>query len=426
MWRPHIRSRMGRLGRRAMRSRTARRYYRRVSDRDPALDNLLAVTDTSLTELDVDDLLGELLNRVRLILDADTAAVLLREPESEVLIARAARGLEDEVREGVLIPIGRGFAGAIAATKRPVILDRIDSTTVANPILWEKGIQTMLGVPLLHDERLIGVLHVGRLEDRPFTEHDTMLLQVAAERVAAAIETRRLAVEVAAARELERSLQPTRLPRLPEIEFAGRYVPSERRAIGGDWYDAFVLPGGRIWVVTGDVAGHGLNAAVVMGRVKSALRSFTLVRDRAAEVLALTDRKVHFFEFGTMITVVAATATPPYEKWEIASAGHLPPILVGDGRPAELLDIPVGPPLGVDLGIERSSIEVSLAPGSVMLLYTDGLVERRHVSMDDRLEQLRDTVISDDPESVCRTVMHRLIDASTDDDIAVLAVRRTT
>jgi hypothetical protein len=396
-----------------------------VSDRDPALDNLLAVTDTSLTELDVDDLLGELLNRIRVILDADTAAVLLREPEAEVLVARAARGLEDEVREGVLIPIGRGFAGAIAATKRPVILDRIDSTTVANPILWEKGIQTMLGVPLLHDEKLIGVLHVGRLEERPFTEHDTMLLQVAAERVAAAIETRRLAVEVAAARELERSLQPARLPRLAELEFAGRYVPSERRAVGGDWYDAFVLPGGRLWVVTGDVAGHGLNAAVVMGRVKSALRSFTLVRDRAADVLALTDRKVHLFEFGTMITVIAATATPPYEQWEVASAGHLPPVVVDADRPAEFLTLPVGPPLGVELGIDRSAAEVSLARGSVMLLYTDGLVERRHVPMDERLELLREAVTGEDPETVCRTIMHRLIDASTDDDIAVLAIRRT-
>ena len=151
-----------------------------MSETDPVLENLLAVTDTSLTDLDVDDLLGELLNRVRTILDADTSAVLLREPDAEVLIARAARGLEAEVREGVLIPIGRGFAGAIAATRRPVVLDHVDSTTVANPILWEKGIQTMLGVPLLHNDKLIGVLHVGRLDQRLFTEHDTTLLQVAA------------------------------------------------------------------------------------------------------------------------------------------------------------------------------------------------------------------------------------------------------
>lgn len=396
-----------------------------MSESDPILENLLAVTDTSLTELDVDDLLGELLNRIRTIIDADTAAVLLREPDADVLIARAARGLEAEVREGVLIPIGRGFAGAIAATRRPVVLDHVDSTTVANPILWEKGIQTMLGVPLLHDDKLVGVLHVGRLDQRPFTEHDMTLLQVAADRVASAIEARRLALEVAAARELERSLQPTRLPRLPEVALAGRYVPSERRAIGGDWYDVFLHPDGRLWVVTGDVAGHGLNAAVVMGRVKSALRSFTLVRDSAVDVLALTDRKVHLFEFGTMITVVVATAIPPYERFEIASAGHLPPVVAEVDRPAEFVTVPVGPPLGVELGVERSAAEITLPRGAVMLLYTDGLIERRGVPLDLQLERLRVAVSADDPESVCSTVMHQLIDAPTDDDIAVLAVRRT-
>ena len=342
----------------------------------------MAVTDTSLTDLDIDDLLGELLNRVRTILDADTSAVLLREPDAEVLIARAARGLEAEVREGVLIPIGRGFAGAIAAEPQ------------------RRALEAAL-------------------------EHDTTLLQVAADRVATAIETRRLALDVAAARELERSLQPTRLPRLPEIALAGRYVPSERRAIGGDWYDVFLHPDGRLWVVTGDVAGHGLNAAVVMGRVKSALRSFTLVRDSAVDVLSLTDRKVHLFEIGTMITVVTATATPPYERFEIASAGHLPPVVAAVDRPAEFVTVPVGPPLGVELGVERSAAEISLPRGAVMLLYTDGLVERRDVPLDQRLEQLRAAVSADDPEVVCRNVMHRLIDAPTDDDIAVLAVRRT-
>jgi serine phosphatase RsbU (regulator of sigma subunit) len=178
-------------------------------------------------------------------------------------------------------------------------------------------------------------------------------------------------------------------------------------------------------VITGDVAGHGLNAAVVMGRVKSALRSFTLVRDSADDVLALTDRKVHLFEFGTMITVVAATATPPYERFEIASAGHLPPIVAAVDRPAEFVTVPVGPPLGVELGVERSAAEISLPRGAVMLLYTDGLVERRDVPLDQRLERLREAVSADDPEVVCRNVMHRLIDAPTDDDIAVLAVRRT-
>lgn len=397
-----------------------------MSEPDPLqLQELLALTDTSLTELDVDDLLGQLLTRIRTIVDADTAAVLLRDPDSNLLVARAARGLEEEVREGVRIPIGRGFAGTIAATKKPVILDRVDTTTVANPILWETGIRTMLGVPLLSDDEVVGVLHVGRFVARRFTDDDLALMELAAQHVSTAVATRRLAIEAAAAKVMERSLQPSRLPSVPHLEFAARYVPSERRAIGGDWYDAFVLPDKRLWVVTGDVAGHGLHAALVMGRVKSALRAYTLVADDPARVLELTDRKVHFFEVGMMITVVAATATPPYDTFRVASAGHLPPLVAGAGRPAEFVTLPVGPPLGVEPESDRSAADVALPSEAVLLLYTDGLVERRLVPLQDRLEQLRRAVTADDPENLCHTVMHRLVDADIDDDVAVLAIRRT-
>ena len=121
---------------------------------------------------------------MRDILDADTAAVLLLDEASGELVARAARGIEEEVREGVRVPLGAGFAGRIAATKGPIQLTRVDSTTVANPILWEKGIKVMLGVPLLSGQRLLGVLHVGRLDDRPFSDEDLGPLRVVADRVA--------------------------------------------------------------------------------------------------------------------------------------------------------------------------------------------------------------------------------------------------
>ena len=301
-------------------------------DESEQLRNLLAVTDTTLARLDVEDLLFELLDRVRSVLDADTAAVLLRDGGSDELVARAARGLEEEVRQGVRVPIGTGFAGSIAKRKCPVVLDRVDSTTVANPILWEKGISKMLGVPLLSGEDVIGVLHVGRLDDRPFTGHDAELLQVVAERVAGATQTRQLAVESAAARLLERGLQPSRLPRLPGVQLAARYVPTESRLIGGDWYDAFTLPSGQLWLVVGDVAGHGLTAAVVMGRVKSALRAYALECDTPQQALERTDRKVQHFEVGTMITVVCAVSSPPYDHIDISSAGHLPPVLAVPGQ----------------------------------------------------------------------------------------------
>jgi len=121
------------------------------------------LTDIKLTSLDLDNLLEELLARVRDIIAVDTAAVLLLERGADGLVARTACGIEAEVRQGVRVPIGIGFAGRIAATRQAVRLDRVDSTTVSNPILWEKGIKTMLGVPLLSGEELLGVLHVGRL-----------------------------------------------------------------------------------------------------------------------------------------------------------------------------------------------------------------------------------------------------------------------
>src|SRR6476660_2021698 len=160
------------------------------------LRELLAVTQTP-TRLD-DDLLQDLLERVRVVFDVDTAAVLLHSDGSDELVARAACGLEEEVRQGVTVPIGTGFAGAIAASRRPVFLDRVDADTVANPILWEKGIRGMLGVPLLNNGRLVGVMHVGRFDDRRFTDNDAELLQIAAEWIVTAIQTERLASERAA------------------------------------------------------------------------------------------------------------------------------------------------------------------------------------------------------------------------------------
>ena len=229
-------------------------------------------------------MLVKLLDRVRAALLTDTAAVLLREPGSDHLVARAACGLEEEVRQGVRIALGHGFAGTIAARRQPVRLARVDATTVANPILWETGIQVMLGVPLLSGADVIGVLHVGRLRAEPFTDDDVEVLQVAAERVASAIVTMRLALNTAAAGLLERGLQPTRLPALDGVQLAARYVPAEGRAVGGDWYDAFTLPSGELWLVTGDVAGHGLDAAVVMGRVRSAFRSYALLGEAPSEL----------------------------------------------------------------------------------------------------------------------------------------------
>jgi phosphoserine phosphatase RsbU/P len=325
----------------------------------------------------------------------------------------------------VRVPVGTGFAGRIAKRKGPVVLNRVDSTTVANPLLWEKGIRKMLGVPLLNGEDVIGVLHVGRFDDRPFTDNDAELLQVAAERVAGATQARQLAIESAAATLLERSLQPGRLPRLPGVRLGARFVTAESRLIGGDWYDAFTVPSGQLWLIVGDVAGHGLNAAVVMGRVKSALRAYALECDSPQDALERTDRKVRHFEIGTLITVVCVASAPPYDRFSICLAGHPPPVLAVPGRETEFVHIPPGPPLGALPDVARTAGSVEVPVGATLLLYTDGLIEDRSQPIDAGLRKLRSAVHADDPAIVCQTVMRYLIgNRPPIDDIAVLAMRR--
>jgi signal transduction histidine kinase len=152
------------------------------------LRRLQALTDAALAHLELDALLPTLLLRTREILEVDTCAVLLLDEETDELVARAAVGIEEEVERGVRIPVGQGFAGRVAADRQAVILDDVDHADVLNPILREKGIKSMLGVPLQAGGRLLGVLHVGVLAHRVFTASDVELLQFAGDRAAIAIE----------------------------------------------------------------------------------------------------------------------------------------------------------------------------------------------------------------------------------------------
>jgi K+-sensing histidine kinase KdpD len=156
------------------------------------LRRLQLVTDAALAHLDLEELLAELLGRIREALEADTVAVLLRDDEHEELVARAAVGLEREVEEGVRIPIGKGFAGRIAAENSPVILEDVDHADVLNPILREEGVKSLLGVPLVFANEVIGVLHVGTLRPRKFTPDDVELLELVANRMSIAVEHARL------------------------------------------------------------------------------------------------------------------------------------------------------------------------------------------------------------------------------------------
>ncbi|MHA6797023.1 ATP-binding SpoIIE family protein phosphatase [Pseudonocardia bannensis] len=393
-----------------------------MSDR---LRRIEAVTDTALAHLDVEDLLTELLDRVRDLLDVDTAAVLLFDPTARVLVATAARGIEEEVRQGVRIPLGKGFAGRIATEKRPVITEKVDHAHVLNPILRDKGIHSLLGVPLLIGSTVIGVLHVGTLSTRHFTDEDSLLLQLVADRVALATHARTMQIEQAVATTLQRSLLPAELPTVPGLEFAARYVAGGDGEVGGDWYDVFGLPSGWLCIVVGDVVGRGLCAAATMGRLRSALRAYALECTDPAHLLDKLDQQMRHFEPDTMATVLCAMVEPSCEQLHLSSAGHPPPVSVRPGLPAAVLELPIDLPAGVDAGRPRHTSTMAFPPGTDICLYTDGLIERRGSPLDAGLERLRRSVFAGPAESVCAAVMSELLGADHPiDDVAVLVLRR--
>jgi PAS domain S-box-containing protein len=165
------------------------------------LEAIQSVTEAALSHLELDDLLGTLLDRIADVLSVDTVAILLLNEEERVLEARAAKGLEEEVERGVRIPIGFGFAGRVISEGRPIVLDDVPHAAVLNPILREKGIRSLLGAPLQVEQRIIGVLHVGSLVPRHFRKVDERILQIVADRVALAIDHAQLFQTARAARE---------------------------------------------------------------------------------------------------------------------------------------------------------------------------------------------------------------------------------
>lgn len=388
------------------------------------LQRILAVTDAALSQLDSEALFQELLDRVCALLRSDTAAIMLVDADAKQLVTVAAVGLEAEVRQGFRVDIGAGFTGRVAATRAPVVLDKVDADAIASPVLRAAGISTLVGVPMVTGGAVVGVLHVGTYEPRQFTEQDVALLQLVAERAALASQASQHRADRAATLALQRGLLPSRLPEVAGIDLAARYLPGHKLGVGGDWYDVFVLPSGDLGVVVGDVSGHGLRSAVVMGRLRSALRSYALIEDDPAAVLTLLDRKIQHFEAGNVATVLYAKVSPRRHQMIVSIAGHLPPILAVPNRAGVLLPLPADLPVGLARPKARRSTVVDLPTGSTVVAYTDGLVERRGEVIDAGLQRLTNQVLAGPAESVCMAIMAGMDVGSVDDDIALLAIHR--
>ncbi|MEO3745684.1 GAF domain-containing SpoIIE family protein phosphatase [Plantactinospora sp. B5E13] len=391
---------------------------------DERLRRIEAVTDSALSRLDVDSLLDELLGRVRNLLSVDTAAILMLDEHTQHLVTTATKGIEEEVRPGYRIPLDHGLPGRVVEQRQPIMVEQVDPADLPSPVLRDKGIRSMLGVPMIVGTDLIGVLHVGTVSPRRFSPDDVRVLHLVADRASLASQARVGNIDRTAALALQRSLLPTRLPEVSGVDMAARYVPGHHTGIGGDWYDVFTLPSKWLGIVIGDVSGHGLRAAVVMGRLRSALRAYALECNDPADALTRLDQKIQHFEAGNLATVLYAMVSPHRDEIHISLAGHLPPMLAepnGDIRP---LGLPVDLPLGIGRPRQRCTSVINFPQNATMVVYTDGLIERRNELIDVGFDRLRAAIRPGAAEEVCATIMTELGIEQPDDDVALLTLRR--
>ena len=386
------------------------------------LQSLQRVTDAALAYLSEEDLLQELLQRISDIMEIDTVAILLL--EGEALHARAAKGIEEEVEQGVRIPLGRGFAGRIAAERRAITIPDVDHADILNPILREKGIKSLLGVPLIVEGTVLGVLHVGSLTPRDFSDEDRDLLQLAGDRAALAIEQARLYEQRRVAETMQRRLLPDRLSDVSGLEIAARYLPAAGGSLGGDWYDVFSLSGGRVAVAVGDVVGRGVEAAAVMAQLRTAVRAYAADGHPPAAVLERVNTLMWHLGPLAMTTALYAVLDPAAETLELVSAGHPPALVIPPSGAAAYLESQPGLPLGVSADVHLRVADVPPAHGRhPAALHRRS---RRAPGRVDRLGLERLRVLGEgfgDVEALCASVVERLVGEEPSDDVAFVAAR---
>jgi PAS domain S-box-containing protein len=287
-----------------------------------------------------------------------------------------------------------------------------------------------VGLPLLSSGAPLGALRFSFTRPRQITDEERVFLEALAGQCALALERASLFErEHTTAETLQRSLLPDRLPTVPGIILEARYLPVTRNMeIGGDWYDAFRLPDGKLAVAVGDVMGKGLTAAAGMGRVRNALRALALTDPRPAAVLAGLDRLFIATELEEQVTTVAyLVVDPDTGDGMVGNAGHLPPLLLSSGAVPRLDTTEAGTPLG--WASPRQQYAFSLPPGNTAVLYSDGLVENRKRGLDKGLDELVAVAskappgAAEDPAQLLAYLVDQMLTGyEQDDDVTVLVL----
>lgn len=295
------------------------------------------------------------------------------------------------------------------------------------PLLQERALVVS---PLIARGTALGNLTLLRRPDRPpFDALDATMVEELCRRAAVCMDNGRLyRRESRAVEELQKTMLPDAPPVVPGAQICYRYVPAnEAVRVGGDWFDAIPLPGGRLALVVGDVMGHGLTSAAIMGQFRTAVRTLAAQDLPPGQLLRQLDDLARRLGDDYIATCVYVVYDPVARRCEVANAGHLPPVLVSPRGDSELLDVPSGAPIGVG-GVAFETAEFEVEDESRVVLCTDGLVERRGQPIDMGLAALRE-YLSGPPqplEHVCDTLIEGFgANGRRDDDVALLAVRFT-
>nr|WSY52092.1 SpoIIE family protein phosphatase [Streptomyces sp. NBC_00886] len=339
-----------------------------------------------------------------------------------------------EVRPG-------GALNEVLRGVRPVFADSPAARAALPELLGEGGELIVPGgqrailAPLRGRRRVIGAALFLRSSERMAFEADDLLVaaQLATHSALGIDKAVLYGREAYIADELQRTMLPETLPRPTGVRLASRYLPAAETArVGGDWYDAIPLPGSRVALVVGDVMGHSMTSAAIMGQLRTTAQTLAGLDLPPQEVLHHLDEQAQRLGTDRMATCLYAVYDPVSHRITIANAGHPPPVLLHLGGRAEVLKVPPGAPIGVG-GVDFEAVELDAPAGATLLLYTDGLVESRLRDVWTGIEQLREKLAAvaqltgpDHPpplEALCDEVLDMLGPGDRDDDIALLAAR---
>ncbi len=417
------------LSHRAELERERQELYREQAARQEAehmaamVHGLQMLLDAALAHGRLEQILELLVPRLCEVLSAESAAIFLTEEDTGQLVLRASTvGAPDP-------PVVAGpehIAARVAQSRSPLLVNDPPAGELSAHAMH--GMASVISVPLTAGEDVTGVIQVGVPAPRRFDDDNLLLLGLAADRVALAIDHALVFErEHRIAETLQRSLLPERLPTLPGLEVAARYIPAATEAeVGGDWYDVIAIDASRVGLVMGDVAGKGLAAASLVGTLRAALRAYALEGREPADVIgSLNQLMWSEVEDSEMATLVYLVVDPVAGTLTWVNAGHPPPLILADDGSTSFLEGPRSMPLGV---MPFPSYEEGTGPlpqGGTLLLYTDGLVERPGELLDDSFARLAAAADGADvsAERACDHVLERLVPSGAmADDVALLAL----